>query len=64
MGYVLYEKTLPKSATIPSTLRIPEFRDRAYIYVNNVIGFELSPQLTRYFKRQILISEIDQCFDS
>lgn len=50
VGYVLYEKTLPKSVTIPSTLSIPEFRDRAYIYVDNVIELKLSPQLTTLFQ--------------
>lgn len=36
VGFVLYEKVLPNSVTIPSNLSIPEFRDRAYIYVDNV----------------------------
>lgn len=50
VGYVLYEKTLPKSATTLSTLSIPEFRDRAYIYVNNVIELKVTTQLTTLFQ--------------
>lgn len=44
VGYVLYEKTIPKSVGISSTLSIPEFRDRAYIYADNVIEFEVTTQ--------------------
>lgn len=40
VGFVLYETVLPKSDDNPSTLNIPTFFDRAYVYVNNVSEFE------------------------